>query len=231
MKLEKKIFLEGTLEVLSGLHIGGTDVGIVIGGVDNPVVKDPVSGLPYIPGSSLKGKIRSLLEKYTGNYSKEGKARGNPCDCGSCDICELFGSSAKASENNDKKILGRLIVRDAFLENSENINSNEVTELKTEVAINRLTSKPISGPRNMERVVRGTKFNVEFIIDIYENDNEEKYINLLQKGIKLLEDDYLGGSGTRGYGKVKIDINKIYYKDAGVYDKGEEPKPYTEGKS
>ena len=229
MKLEKKIFLEGTLEVLSGLHIGGTDVGIVIGGVDNPVVKDPVSGLPYIPGSSLKGKIRSLLEKYTGNYSKEGKARGNPCDCGSCDICELFGSSAKASENNDKKILGRLIVRDAFLDESSNISVIDLTEIKTEVTINRLTSK--ANPRKMERVVKGTKFNVEFIIDIYENDSEEKYINLLQKGIKLLEDDYLGGSGTRGYGKVKIDINKIYYKDAGVYDKGEEPKPYTEGKS
>ncbi|MFN4227892.1 MAG: type III-A CRISPR-associated RAMP protein Csm3, partial [Candidatus Ratteibacteria bacterium] len=60
--LKGKIIIKGFIEVKTGLRIGGTTTGLKIGGLDQPVIKDPL-GRPYIPGSSLKGKLRSLIEK------------------------------------------------------------------------------------------------------------------------------------------------------------------------
>ena len=62
MQLTDMQVIEGDLELVTGLHIGAGNDEIRIGGIDNPVLKHPYSGQPYIPGSSLKGKVRSLLE-------------------------------------------------------------------------------------------------------------------------------------------------------------------------
>ena len=66
MQLIKIQTLEGTLELLSGLRIGASEGEIRIGGVDNQVIRNPINNEPYIPGSSLKGKVRSLLEWRSG---------------------------------------------------------------------------------------------------------------------------------------------------------------------
>lgn len=137
MKLEKKIFMKGKIVAVTGLHIGGSNQGLAIGGADSPVIRDPLTMVPYIPGSSLKGKMRSLLEKQL-----DKSPNGRPCDCGSCVVCKIFGTSA-----NKAKEPGRLIVRDAFMSNtSRNVLENSAntdmpyTEVKTEASIDRITS-------------------------------------------------------------------------------------------
>jgi CRISPR-associated protein Csm3 len=187
MKLIRKIIIEGKIKLLTGLHIGGSDQEIKIGGIDNSVIK--TKDRPYIPGSSIKGKIRGLLEQ------KKGLEK--PCDCGTCTICKLFGTSAnKAVEP------GRLIVRD-----SEPLGDDVVaTEIKFENTINRITSKA-ENPRQTERVPAGNVFNFQIIFNDFGEDQE--VFELLKKGLKFLENDYLGGSGTRGYGRITfIDLNQ-----------------------
>lgn len=207
MKLLKKIFINTTITAETGLHIGGSNMGMEIGGADSPVLRDPVSNIPYIPGSSLKGKMRSLLEKMNGKWGKE----GGPCECGECEICRVFGVSAHKAKSPS-----RLQVRDAFmvaesrqkLEHSSNTDM-PYSEVKTEVVIDRVTSKAM--PRQIERVPAGTSFNAELILNIYDGDNEQAFLSLIEKGIRLLADDYLGGSGTRGYGKVSFgELNKSF---------------------
>lgn len=111
MKLSGIKKINGKIEVVTGLHIGASNENIEIGGLDNPVIKDPLPGsnAPYIPGSSLKGKLRSLYEIKEGRFSKDGK----PCDCAKCEVCAVFGTSAA----NRPAELGptRIVVRDARL--------------------------------------------------------------------------------------------------------------------
>ncbi|MBQ9253964.1 MAG: type III-A CRISPR-associated RAMP protein Csm3 [Bacteroidales bacterium] len=192
-RLTKKIRINTTLELLTGLHIGGSSDNIEIGGIDSPVIKLK-DGVPYIPGSSLKGKIRCLLEQ------KAGKGL-----CKDEKVNSLFG-------NNDNKnpLPSKVIFRDAYLtkesfimlKNSEYL-SMPFTELKAENSIDR-TGKTKSNPRFTERIPAGVKFDVEFVINIWDNNNEQEFKQMLKKGIALLENDYLGGSGSRGYGQVKF---------------------------
>jgi len=225
MKLIKKIILKGEIEILTGLHIGASREGITIGGMDNPVLRDPITGEPYIPGSSLKGKIRSLLEITTGKWNKD---NNGPCQCGDCDVCMLFGVPVEVSQLK-KKNIGRVIFRDArmneeskkTLEKSDNLVL-PYTESKYEVAIERVTSK--ANPRSLERVPAGTKFDFEIVLNVYENDNYSTYLNILKEGIALLNDDYLGGSGTRGSGKVVMIIKSSTEKNEEVYQGKEKPK-------
>jgi CRISPR-associated protein Csm3 len=204
----KYVTVTGTLKCLTGLRIGGSSGIVEIGGLDNPIIRDPLTEEPYIPGSSLKGKIRSLLELDQGKISKNGE----PCDCGECDICLLFGTSA-ATETDQGPT--RLIFRDCFLkeksrdqlkklQEKEGLN---LTEVKTEVNINRWKAKPLSGPRQMERVPAGAEF--EFRVDLRllneaDQKNKNKYIELLKRGFDLLQQDALGGSGSRGYGRIYL---------------------------
>jgi CRISPR type III-A-associated RAMP protein Csm3 len=58
-----KVVITGGIRLVTGLHIGGAAAGLDIGGVDNPIIRHPVTREPYIPGSSLRGKIRALLER------------------------------------------------------------------------------------------------------------------------------------------------------------------------
>jgi len=216
--LQKKIIVKAVLETLSGLHIGGSDVGLKIGGADKVVVKDPQTGRPYIPGSTLKGKVRCLLEKagfccdgqgMQLNNHQHTKPQWGSCHCGKCVVCKLFGVAAEHGG------AGRLIFRDARLSEQsardmENWRylSAPFVEVKTEVAIDRLTSQ--ANPRNFERVPAGALFELEVVMDVFKDDDQNQHLAVLHKGLKLLENDYLGGQGTRGYGWVRIkDIEAV----------------------
>lgn len=198
-RLISKIKVTAELELLTGLHIGGNSENVEIGGIDLPVIKSPLHrGQPYIPGSSLKGKMRCLLEQMNGSPKVGG--------CGK--VNNLFGFS---SENKPSK----LIVRDAYLLESsvkdlENCDSLDMpyTESKWENTIDRVKGAA-EHPRQIERVPAGVWFHVEFIVNVWEDDKKEELLGLLEKGIKALENDYLGGNGSRGYGQVKFSPRKV----------------------
>ncbi|MDK2976597.1 MAG: CRISPR-associated protein Csm3 [Candidatus Marinimicrobia bacterium] len=227
MKLEKKIFIKGNILAVTGLHIGGSNQGMSIGGVDNSVIRDPITLVPYIPGSSLKGKMRSLLEKQLGHMSYDEKNDFyGPCDCGECIICKIFGTSA-----NKAKESGRLIVRDAFMNESSRLeleqNTNmdmPFTEVKTEASIDRIKSK--ANPRQLERVPAGTTFQFELVLDIYNGDDEKEFLDYIEQALHLVEDDYLGGGGSRGSGQVRIEWDEVKktYKDRDAYEKDNQEK-------
>lgn len=199
-KLVRKIRIRTTIELITGLHIGGSKDSVEIGGIDLPVIKLATKdNQPYIPGSSLKGKMRCLLEQTEG-VSEIGM---------STKVNRLFGITKDDKIKRDNQP-SRLIVRDAMLtkESKEELESNDnldmpFTENKFENTIDRI--RGVAGnPRQSERVPAGAKFNVEFVINIWEGDDEAALMELFKKGIHLLENDYLGGSGSRGYGQVKF---------------------------
>ena len=222
VKLAQKIFIKGEIEALTGIAIGGVDVGLEIGGVDKVIVRHPITKEPYIPGSSLKGKIRSLLEKLHNLELKEivsGKIYMHTCENPDCTLCNLFGRSADKAASNT-----RLIVRDAKCTNIDWLEQATDTELpyaetKTEDIIDRITSA--AQPRTFERVPAGAKFDLEMILTLYDGDKEDEYIKMIFEGLRLLQDDYLGGSGSRGYGKVKVHIERIERKTAEDYINGQ----------
>ena len=195
-----KIKITGTINVETGMHIGASDGFSVIGAVDSPVAKDAVSRIPYIPGSSLKGKIRSLVAKA---YSDSGIApKFNDQDD---KVTRLFGAGAG---NNNHPKPSRLIFSDMIMENIEELKKNGVedgTEVKEENTINPITAE--ANPRQIERVVRGAKFPLTIIYNAEKEHEEEMLedIETLALGLKLLSYDYIGGHGSRGYGRVTID--------------------------
>lgn len=205
IKLEKKVIYTGTITLKTGLHIGGTNASLNIGGPDKFVVRNPLTNIPYIPGSSLKGKMRSLVEIANGE-TNNGKASNNP----KSKAGQLFGTAGDSNENRPS----RLIVRDAELDIDATDFSNTdlpYTESKTEVAIDRVTSK--ANPRTFERVPAGAKFKLELVLNVFEDEDEKGLKATLNQAIKLLEDDYLGGHGSRGYGQVKIELENPDGKD------------------
>lgn len=192
-KLVKKILVSTKLTVVTGLHIGGSKDSVEIGGIDNPVIKVATrKNQPYIPGSSLKGKMRCLLEQVNG-ATAVGKSEI---------VNNLFGY---ASNNQPSK----LIVRDAYLtaDSVEKLVAATLdmpyTENKYENTIDRVKGKA-EHPRQSERVPAGAEFDVEMVINVWDNDNADELKQLLRQGIALIENDYLGGSGSRGYGQVKF---------------------------
>lgn len=188
--------LKGQIRLVTGMHIGAGSDDIHIGGVDNPVVKDR-DGFPYIPGSSLKGKLRSLLEISEGAISYNGNPSTTIANPGSM-IPVLFGDTSG-------KNITRLLFRDSFLSEKSKAelieNSILATEEKSENFINRLKGVA-ENPRKTERAISGLIFDFEIIVRVFENDSEEEFKKKLLDGIELLEKDALGGSGSRGYGKV-----------------------------
>jgi CRISPR-associated protein Csm3 len=215
MKLKGYKNIEGIIEVVTGLHIGGSTSTIEIGGKDNPVIRHPVTKEPYIPGSSLKGKMRSLLEWKLGKINSDGDVH-KWCKDSACPICVIFGTSA------DEAGLGptRLIVRDAMLsddykerkkEQNETWTILDLTEDKYENSINRITAR--ANPRNFERVVSGAEFHLKMNYRVFENgtgaergDDDERLFEHVIEGLKLIEKDALGGAGSRGCGQVKFKI-------------------------
>ena len=200
MKLENTKIISGTITLETGLHIGGSKTTLNIGGLDSPVIKTPFA-VPYIPGSSLKGKIRTLLGL------KEGAANENeetPL------LKKMFGFQG---DNYGKKgEISRLIFRDAMLDESHFKKhfadvemDTDYTEGKWENTINRIEGKTKTGGlRQIERVPAGVRFNFEIVVNVFDTDKNDKIEETLKEGIRLLENNYLGGSGTRGYGKVKF---------------------------
>uniref|UniRef100_A0A832I7D0 CRISPR system Cms endoribonuclease Csm3 n=1 Tax=Pseudothermotoga hypogea TaxID=57487 RepID=A0A832I7D0_9THEM len=218
MKLEAKYLVTADVRLLTGLHIGTSKDEVEIGGLDNPVIKTP-SGEPYIPGSSLKGKMRMLMEFYRGLVRSNGEVHS--CANGECVVCELFGRAIdRRSDNENVFNRSRLIVRDAFLDKEslrafKDFLETEWTEIKYENSINRINSK--ANPRQQERVPAGACFKAEFVVNVFSNDGDT-YLKELFVAMKLLEDDYLGGSGSRGYGKIKFENITVKKREASYYE-------------
>lgn len=208
--------ISGTLTCETGLRIGGSAENIEIGGLENPIIRHPLTDEPYIPGSSLKGKVRSLLEYRLNRRDQQnrpkgegGRDNGEPCECGQCLICRVFGP-----HKNVRHQLGptRALFRDAALtpESRKELMDAQAgkgiffAEVKTENMINRAVGMA-EHPRTQERVPAGTKFSFEISVRLFNDDNEADIIGLLRQGLDLLQQDYLGASGSRGYGKVSLD--------------------------
>lgn len=213
MKLTNIIEIKATLVLKTGLHIGAGDSEMHIGGIDNSVIKHPITHSPYIPGSSLKGKIRSLLEWRSGEVKSEPlnlKHLKNANDTKAVkNILSLFGVTGD-SQNDEEKLseigVSRLAFWDCALnqewENKIKEDNLMLTEAKTENMINRISSLA-EHPRQTERVPAGAKFDFKLTMRQFEGDSEE-LLDLILKGLRLLELDSLGGSGSRGYGKVEF---------------------------
>jgi len=225
------ITIDSKLTLVTGLHIGGADDGMNIGGVDSPVMKREVfcddngvvgfgnqrkSNEPYIAGSSLKGKIRTLLEHYFRLINPLGK--GSVVDSKSSFgevkyrdlIIKLFGESAGNDGVKGEINITRVVFRDCFISDvvrKASLESKiELFESKYENVIDRKTGTTIGGGlRQIERVPSAVEFDFNMSIRVFEKDNEELLKNTIILGLKLLELDALGGSGSRGYGRVRFD--------------------------
>lgn len=237
MKLVAKLFITGKIEAVTGLHIGGSKTALDIGGVDLNVIKTH-DGVPFIPGSSLKGKLRSLLARAEGSVAVN-KRQLKKGDQGKTDedvpyLVQLFGNSGDSEEESAE--ITRLLVRDALLDTSTAPSQKEFPEMdftysdvKFENTIDR--KKGVAQhPRQLERVPAGANFNFELVYDIYEEDEQQQYtpdkdelkgqnrtcrdqhLWAISTAMQLLQDDYLGGQGSRGYGK-------IVFKDVAVSQK------------
>ena len=196
------------IEVVTGLHIGGAKENVEIGGIDNPVIKlknfKGLSDVPYIPGSSVKGKIRSLLELSLGKSSV--------CSCGDCDICKIFGTSGTTAKHPIRIRIFDFYPKDETIELWENYLEGAYTEIKAENTIDRLTSTVRRGGlRHMERVIPGSIFEGDIIFRIFDENEDKRLLDLFEEGIKLLQEDYLGGSGSRGYGRIKLNLRGVVY--------------------
>lgn len=197
-----KIKITCTLKVLTGLHIGGSNGFSAIGALDNPVIRDPISGAPMIPGSSLKGKMRTLLARSRADKGIYLKG----CEDDAPEITRLFGTPGRKKKGDrpgEDPRTARLQFSDAFLtpESRERLHRRGgPTEVKAENTITRSTS--VANPRTMERVVRGAEFGVLWFYTMDDENDLLDDLTLLAEGCKLLSMDYLGGSGTRGYGRV-----------------------------
>lgn len=221
MKLEKKIIIIGEIEALTGLMIGGSNTTMGIGGPDKMVIRNPINNHPYIPGSSIKGKMRSLLELsygYIGN-KKMGKVENGPDENPDHESTQLFGTA----RTDTRQRPSRLICRDGFLLNPSELAGTDLpyTEAKTEVVIDRITSQAI--PRTFERVPAGAKFGLNIVVNIFNEDTyKDQFQTLTFKALQLLQDDYLGGSGSRGNGQVKFKITKVVERRSEFYHGKEE---------
>ncbi|MBS6022213.1 MAG: type III-A CRISPR-associated RAMP protein Csm3 [Haemophilus haemolyticus] len=211
MKLTNIVEIKAKLELQTGLHIGAGDSEMHIGGIDNSVIKHPITQSPYIPGSSLKGKIRTLLEWRSGAVQSAPltlkEVSKNPEEVKN--ILRLFGISGD-TKNCEQEVAEIGVSRLAFWDCALDIDWEKairddnqlLTEAKSENTIDRITSTA-GNPRQTERVPAGAKFDFKLMLRQFEGDKPE-LLDLVLKGLKLLELDSLGGSGSRGYGKVKF---------------------------
>ena len=187
------------LKLLSGMSIGGADTGFDIGGADNTVIRNPITNEPYIPGSSFKGKLKSLLKYRYGEIGDDGRdivLEDN--------IKKLF----EPADDSDIKVT-RALFRDRYLteqskkEMSAKLGSGVYTEVKAENSINVLSGKA-ANPRFTERVPAGAEFAGEILINVFDGDDADEMESIIEEALKLLELNYIGSSGSRGYGRVEI---------------------------
>src|SRR6266404_1551219 len=239
LRLIGKLLLEGELHCETGLHVGAGKGSLEIGSSDNPVIKDAF-GRPYIPGSSLRGRLRSLLEQSTGAAlpaelvylarRKGQEVRIHQSDRPDDEICILFGRNPGRMERVQGESLdtsqatpARLAVFDAPL-NADSITAqmrenldDELTEVKSENAIDRITSQ--ANPRTLERVPAGARFHFRMVLDVLCAE-DRPLIARFAEGLRLLEDDTLGGGGSRGSGRVRLTNLSLVWRSRGFYATG-----------
>ena len=230
MKLSKIKEIKGKITLRSGLHIGAGDTEMKIGGTDNPVIKHPHTQEPFIPGSSLKGKVRSLLEMKSGLMTKTDGKPLRASDIDNCNeeekkigkkILKLFGTSGADDEGQENLGPTRVSFADAFLNTDWKKMAEEnqwlLTEVKAENSINRIKGTA-ENPRFIERVPSDTVF--DFCIALKKMEEDKNLEDFLIEGLKLLQMDALGGSGSRGYGKIAFEFD-----DAEMQKKFDESTP------
>lgn len=186
-----KVKITGILEAVTGLHIGTGGAFSPIGSADLPVVRDVLGNLPMIPGSSLKGKMRTLLSRV--HHGEDCKIADDPKE-----IQELFGSQT----NRSRVLFSDLFLNREWWDSMQQRDIYSPTEIKFENTINRLTA--VANPRQIERVIRGARFDLEIICEGKDDAELISGVKLIAEGMKLLSLDYLGGHGSRGYGRVKF---------------------------
>jgi CRISPR-associated protein Csm3 len=243
-----KLILEGELQCQTGLHIGAGKGSLEIGGADNPVVKDAF-GIPYIPGSSLRGRLRSLLEQTLGlavpnelvflSKRKGQEVRIHQSDRPDDEVCVLFGRNPGRVEKVSGETLeapgatpARLTVYDAPLvvdsitpQMRENLD-DELTEVKSENAVDRITSQ--ANPRTLERVPAGARFRFRMILDVL-CEEDKPLLARVAEGLRLLEDDALGGGGSRGSGRVTFSGLSLTWRGKDYYATGAAEKSLLSG--
>src|ERR1017187_9574022 len=248
LKLIGKLILEADLTCETGLHVGAGKGSLEIGGSDNPVAKDAF-GRPYVPGTSLRGKIRSLLEQSSGmavpaelvylSRRKGQEVRIHQSDRADDEICLLFGRSPGRMERVQGETLdttqatpARLAVFDAPLDPDsitaqmrENLD-DELTEVKSENAIDRITSQ--ANPRTLERVPAGARFRIRLVMDVLCEEDAPLFLRVLE-GLRMLEDDSLGGGGSRGSGRVRLANLKLTWRAKNYYASGAAQKDLGAG--
>lgn len=233
--LHGRVFVQGNIEAVTGLHIGGAAGALEIGGVDSPVIRHPVNNQPYIPGSSLRGKMRSLTERLHGSVQN---MRISPAvfvhvcrkldtmseqdfqaTFNKCPVCSVFGATGDEPVPHPTS----LVVRDVYLgkESAGQLEKAETdfpyTEIKWEATIDRVTSAAV--PRQIERVPAGAIFEgFELVYSIYDAVGRDHFPVVL-KALQLVEEDYLGGLGSRGSGKVEFQVNEVYARLGEGYTK------------
>lgn len=243
-KLQGKFFIKGKIIAKTGLHVGGSKSALSIGEIDMNVIKTP-DGKPYIPGSSLKGKMRSILAKIEGCQSVETDLPY---------IKEIFGESGDRAKQQTLAIF-----RDCIWKKPKDFDTWELemdyTESKWETAIDRMKGTAKHGSlRQIERIPAGSEFELNIVVDFLSPnqfmDSEIKmeefqllhrclsesgkiddcnkrfliYLIILRRGLALIEDDFIGGHGSRGYGKVEIEVDEISYKSIDDYLKNDSMK-------
>ena len=225
LKLESIYEIKAIIELKSGLHIGGDSGEIEIGGNDNPIIRDKFTKKVYIPGSSIKGKMRFLTEWYEGKINPDGGVYTKAKEKGKPDLLlNVFGTTANTS-TEEKKGPTRLTVKDTFLLDESMRKLKELitktghdTEMKFENTLNRLDSSARS--RNMERVPRGTKFEINMNYKVFSIDKREEIEEMILRAMRLMEIEGIGGGVSRGSGQIKISELKI----TNLFDKSVEER-------
>jgi CRISPR-associated protein Csm3 len=234
-----KLILEGEIQCKTGLHIGAGKGSLEIGGADNPVVKDAF-GIPYIPGSSLRGRLRSLLEQTLGlavpnelvylSKRKGQEVRIHQSDRPDDEVCVLFGRNPGRIERVTGEAMeagvatparltvydGPLLVDSITPQMRENLD-DELTEVKSENAVDRITSQ--ANPRTLERVPAGARFRFRMILDVL-CPEDRPLLARVAEALRLLEDDTLGGGGSRGSGRISLNALTLIWRSKDYYAKG-----------
>lgn len=224
IQLLGRIILDGRIEALSGMHIGGSPGALAIGGVDLPIIRNAVDQKPYIPGSSLKGKMRSLWEKAKGARQNRSIGKGvsiHACEVKSeydnCPVCQIYGTLGQG----DASFPTRIVVRDVPLDETSLAGAKTdlpYSEVKWEAAIDRVTSA--ATPRQIERVPAGAIFKeMQIVFNVYDAADCDRFLDVLT-ALQLVEDDYLGGHGSRGSGRVKFANLTVTCKSTTNYEHG-----------
>lgn len=221
MRIKSIKNIEGTFELITGTRVGGSSDIIEIGGNDSPIIRNPLTKELYIPGSSIKGKMRMLIEWLEGKIEKSGKVHS--CAVKECPVCRVFGRGAKES-GEAMAGMTRISVKDAFLTDESREELIKLrdrigidTEWKYENNINRLTSE--ATPRNSERIPAGVKFNFTMSYKVFDFDDdgevdEDLFEEIVVKALKGLELEGIGGGVSRGNGQikfVKLNVDGVSY--------------------